>query len=968
MNAERWNKIQTLFEAALDLNAHERKTYLDETCSDDMEIYREVSSLLDADGNVHKILEGLAIDVVGWTYEQQYIGTCIGHYRIIKHVGSGGMSYVFLAEREDGQFKQRVALKLIKRGMESEQIIKRFRSERQILSRLDHPNIARLLDGGMTDDGTPYFTMDFVDGIPIDRYCEENRLTIEKKLELFETVCNAVQHAHANLLVHRDLKPENILVCGDMQSPTVKLLDFGIARVLDDESGDTGITRDGSRPMTPAYASPEQLRGGRITTASDIYSLGVILYELLSGRRPYQQGELNAHELAVLIESTEPPRLSTIAGEGIQEHHAKDTIRLRKRLRGDLDVICLKALNKDSARRYETVEQLSADIRRHLSGQPVLARPESRRYRIGKFVKRHKPAVIASVITFMVLITGIIAFAWQFNIAAVERDRAKREAETSHQVSGFLQGLFTSVDPSISRGDTMTARDLLNRGAAQIRTELADQPDIQARMLDVLGDVYINLWMFENARKMYEHALEIRLNRPVVPEADVAQSFHNLGKVFNRVGEFQQADSLLNLALDVKIRLHSERHPSVALSIREIATLSFNLGKYDMAIDQYRRAVSIYERDAGADNDRIIQGIYGDIGWAYYVKGDYNMAELYIRQSLEKRRELYPEAHPELWTGLDKLSQVLLAQARYEESRSLRLENLDMVKALYGEHHPLTAVAYSNYSALLKELEQYAEAEEYQQRAHRIFLKNLGENHPQVPVSYNNLANLKHDQGDLDSAVVYHLKALDLNRRLYGNEHNQVANSLNNLGTLRLDQLRFVEAESLFRETLRIDHQVFGELHPYVAMDYQSVGIVLMYQGRYDEAESYVLKAIEIYIKSDGDLHPRTVIAKGEYGRLALMRGEYDTAEQILKEVLVRHERDMPERSWRKAEIKSLLGEALMKQDKLDEAEAHLREGYEVLAEVRPTDARFTPIARNRLIEYYNATGNTAEAERIRNQ
>jgi eukaryotic-like serine/threonine-protein kinase len=968
MTAEQWDKVQSLFETALELHGKERTTFLQNQCGDDDEMYREIISLLDADTNIHTLLEGLAIDAVGLSYEQHYIGKRIGPYRIKKHIGSGGMSHVFLAEREDGQFDQRVALKIIKPGMESDQIIRRFRSERQILSRLDHPNIARLHDGGITEDGAPYFTMEFVDGIPIDRYCNANRLSVEDRLELFITVCNAVQYAHTNLLVHRDLKPENILVSGDKKSPMVKLLDFGIARVLDDNGGDVTITREGSRPMTPAYASPEQLRGGRITTSSDIYSLGVILYELLSGYRPFQQSELNAFELAVCIECADPPRPSTIIHENTQKQVISEASRLRKMLRGDLDVICLKALGRDPARRYLTVEQFNADIRRHLSGQPVLARPESRSYRIGKFVRRHKPTVFASAIALIVLISGIIAFAWQYNIAAAERDKARLEVQTSFQVAGFMQGLFASIDPSISRSDTMTARQLLDRGATQIRTELAGQPEVQARMLDVLGDVYISLWLFEEAENSYEQALEIRLNQPGIREADLAQSYHNLGKVFSRNGRFGSADSLLHIALNMRTGLHGKLHPSVATSMREIATLNFKLGEYDLAIDEYSKALSIYERDGGTDHEATILGLKSDIGWTYFTKGDYTTAERYVRQSLDRRRELYPGAHPDVWSGLDKLSQILLAQARYEESRALRFENIDMARTLYGGHHPISAVAYANYSSLLKELEQYAEAEEYHQLAHRIFLENLGENHPQISVSYNNLANLKHDRGDLDSAVVYHRKALELNRRLYGNEHDEVANSLNNLATVRLDQLQYAVAESLFRETLRIDMQIFGEMHPFVGMDHQSVGITLMYQDRYDEAESHLRKAIDITLETQGEHHPRSVIVHGEYGRLKLLRGEYGSAEDIFKAVLAQHETVLPERSWRTAEIKSLLGESLMRQGKWDEAEAYLREGFEILMEVKPTDARFTPKAKSRLVEFLESTGNATEAERIRNR
>jgi eukaryotic-like serine/threonine-protein kinase len=979
MDVSRWNRLTTLFREILEKDAAARTTMLDKLRVQDPDMFREVKSLLDADTDENSILDGFAVDAVDLDDLLSIDGSRIGPWRVVRRVGSGGMGNVYLAEREEGGFEQRVALKLIRHGMDSVQILRRFESERRIQARLQHPNIARLLDGGLTNDHRPWFAMEYVEGESVDRYCNNNRLGVEDRLNLFITIASAVQYAHSSLVVHRDLKPDNILVSGPANASEVKLLDFGIASVLDDGDDAVKLTRDGARPMTPAYAAPEQLLGKPVTTAGDVYALGVVLYELLSGCKPYNTNDISIHDLAKWKEQNPPSRPSSVAvtgdaaGAGKQRHHPDQALlpatrRLRRRLEGDLDVIILKAMDPEPGRRYQTVEQFIADIQRHLAGQPVKARPESKRYRLGKFIRRHKPTVVAGTLVLITLLAGIVAFAWQYNIAAAERDRARIEAETSLQVAGFLQGLFASVNPSVSRGDMLTARELLDRGAAQIGTELAGQPDVQARMLDVLGDVYISLWMFDDALNMYKQALSIRQNLPFVRQEDVAQSYHNLGMAYNRDGRLSGADSLLTMAIDLKVNKFGERHPSVARSLREMASLNANRGRYDDAIEGYQMAISIYEEDGGTDHEETILSIKSDIGQSYYKKGDYTLAERYVRESLVRRRELYPGAHPSVSSGLHRLAEVLHEQARYEESRQVQFENLEMAASLYGEDHPVTALGYTNYAGLLKTLERYAEAEAYQHRAHHIFLGQLGDDHPQVSISYNNLANLKHDQGDLDSAVVYHALSLELTRRLYGDEHDEVANSLNNLGAVRLDQLRYAEAESLFRETLDIDIRILGEKHPFVAMDYQAVGITLMHQGKLDEAEPYLLKAIEITRETQGEDHPRFAIVNGEFGRLLLLKGEFNDAEHQLAEVLERHVKEQPQGSWRTAEIRSLYGEALFRQGRLDEAGPHLINGYEELAQARPNDLRFTALARNRLADYYEATGNSEEARKLRNQ
>jgi eukaryotic-like serine/threonine-protein kinase len=995
MNAVKWNQVQTVLKQLMDADEPTRATHLGRLRDEDPDIFREVSSLLAADADNYSILDGYAVDAVDLDDLLSLDGSRIGPYRVIRKIGSGGMGNVYLAEREEGGFEQQVALKLIRHGMDSARILRRFESERQIHARLQHPGIARLFDGGITTDGRPWFAMEYVEGEPVGHFCNKYRLSVDDRLKLFIRIAGAVQYAHNNLIVHRDLKPDNILVSGSGKNPEVKLLDFGIARMLGEDDSPAVVTRDGARPMTPAYASPEQLKNAQITTSSDVYSLGVVLYELLAGRRPFEQGNRSMAELEQEICNTEPPRPGTVAevipprknavqedenneteaaGMSFKKVHTSgadlslETVRLRKRLQGDLDVICLKALNRDPASRYQTVEQFSADIERHLSGRPVLARPESGWYKTRKFIQRHKPTVFVAILLLLSLIGGVIAFAWQYNIAASERDRARLEAETSHQVAGFLQGLFASVDPSISRGDTLTARQLLDRGSSTIRAELAGQPDVQARMLDVLGKVYLSLWMFDEALSVFQQALEIRINNPHTEPDALAASYLNLGNTLNQKGNYASSDSLLSLAAEIRAEEFGNRHPAYAEVHESLGSLRYNQGLYPVADDHYRQAISIYEQNTGPDIETRLMSLYHDLGWLYHVTGDGEMAETYVRQALDRRRELYGSAHPEISVSINALAQILVGRARYDEARELHLENIEIKKLLYGDDSPITAIAYSNYSAFLKYRERYSEAEDWQQRAHSILTAKLGNEHPHIAMSLNNLANLKHDQMELDSAEYYHRLSLGLSRKIFGNDHNKVADSFNNLATLRLDQGDYAEAESLFREALRIDRLSFNETHPYVAMDYQSIGISLMEQGNYHDALDYLLRSIEINTGTLGESHPNTVIAKGEYGYWLLKTGDYPEAERVLKDVLDRHIADQPEGSWRTAEMRSTLGECLLLQGKTDEAGPHLIEGYEVLNRVRKGDLRFTDRAKKRLISYYEAIGDEMNAKKLRDE
>ncbi|MDQ7053776.1 MAG: serine/threonine-protein kinase, partial [candidate division KSB1 bacterium] len=436
--------------------------------------------------------------------------------------------------------------------MDSQEIVQRFRRERQILAQLQHDNIARVLDGGLTGDGQPYFTMEYVEGEPIDAYCDRHRLTIEARLRLFLQVCDAVHAAHRNLVVHRDLKPGNILVTPD---GTAKLLDFGIARVLShDGAVPATVQTGGLQVMTPEYASPEQVRGEPVTTASDVYGLGVVLYELLAGRRPYDFPERTPAQVEKVVTGTEPkkpsaavhhpPKAATSGGDTLAAvSHARRSQprRLQRLLAGDLDNICLMALRKEPERRYGSAAQLRDDIHRYLNSLPVAARPATLRYRVGKFMRRHTAAVAAAT-AGLILLAGLTGY-YTTRLAA-ERDRAQAEAQKAQQVAGFLAGLFKTSDPSEARGRRITARELLDRGAARIERELATQPEVQANMMEVVGTVYQSLAQLDEAAELLEKSLSVREHFAGEVGPEIARTLWVLGKVRSQQGNYEAADSL----------------------------------------------------------------------------------------------------------------------------------------------------------------------------------------------------------------------------------------------------------------------------------------------------------------------------------------------------------------------------------------------------------------------------------------
>jgi len=706
-----------------------RATALDEACGADAALAREVRSLLDHARRMGDFLEepalGADFDLPSQPAEN-LAGQLVGRYRLERCIGSGGMGTVYLATRADAEFSQRVAVKLVKRGMDSDEILRRFRAERQTLAALHHPNIALLLDGGVSDSGQPYLVMEYVEGEPIDRYCDRHRLSVEARLSLFLAICDAVRHAHQNLVVHRDLKPANILVSGD---GIPKLVDFGIAKLIAPGERRHATTPQ-ERRLTPEYASPEQVRGQPVTTSSDIYSLGVILYELLCGHQPYRFPTRTPAEIERVVAEgstrlpseaagmAEPPRPDEpdtgITPELVGDARAVRPDVLRRRLRGDLDTIVLMALRKEPERRYASVDHLAGDIRRHLEGLPVSAHRDTFGYRLGKFARRHRVGTALGLVVLLLLTGAVVSVVWQARVASRQRDaaveareQADRAREQAVATVEFLQRMLGAVDPN-ANGRDVTVREVLDAAAARLDAELAAQPLVQAGLRETIGQTYLSLGLLDEA--------EVQLRR----------------------------------ALEQRLALLGPRHHNVASSQLAVANLLYARQSLDEAESHLRSALATF-REVDGERSAVVATTLNSLGAVLVSQGRLEEAEEAQRHALEISRELSPGSL-DVAASLNNLAGVFLAQDRLDETERCLSEALEIRRAALGTEHPLVAMNLDNLAVVLSRQGDLEGAERLYREALDLERRLLGDAHPDVAVTQKNLALLYLKRGDLPAA------------------------------------------------------------------------------------------------------------------------------------------------------------------------------------------------------------------------
>jgi len=680
---DRWTDVMALFEAALKQPPDQRTDWLDEHC-DDPSLRAEAKHLLAAHERSSGILDAPLYPQSETPAEAESdanAGRRIGPYRTVQLLGHGGMGSVYLAERVDGQFERQVALKLLRTGVDAEDRAQRFRAERQILASLTHPNIARLLDGGVTEAGQPFFVMEHVDGRPLDQYCDAQRFSVQARIDLFLTVCEAVQYAHRSLVVHRDLKPTNILVTAD---GTPKLLDFGIAKLLDPDALHPHApprTRTGLLPITPAYASPEQVRGEPITTASDVYQLGLLLYELLAGQRPYRLSGRTPSEMERIICEEEPTRPSTAitqAGTPPEDEASPEQIgrarqarpgQLQKTLQGDLDTIVLKALRKEPERRYDSAEQLADDLERHLDGRPVAAHADTWTYRARKFVRRHAWGVGVTALIALLLAGSVIALTLQNQRIAEERDRAQIETMKTEHVKAFLIALFGTAWQNVGGPDSVAVRASLNEGVERLQQRLSDQPEIRAEMMSAVAAVYQRLGDAPAARPLLKEALAT--HRSLEHPGEVASLLLDLAAVAEQRGTPEEAEALYREALALRRTRRANSHIAVAQVKNKLGQLLESEGRDSAAVALYAEAAPVYRRVMG-DGHTQTAVLLEQLGALYQERGDHAAAEPLLRDAFEMYQRLEGPGHPSTQRVLKRLVRLYETQGASDRATAYR--------------------------------------------------------------------------------------------------------------------------------------------------------------------------------------------------------------------------------------------------------------------------------------------------------
>ncbi|HEX3236314.1 MAG TPA: serine/threonine-protein kinase [Gemmatimonadales bacterium] len=823
---ERWHTIQPLLDGALELEPVARTAWLTEQCAGDGELQAVVERLVAVFADAQAVLPSGAPDAVyalarlAETEAAPHLeGTRLGPYRVLREAGRGGMGVVYLGERADDQYRKRVALKLLRRGMDDPHLVRRFLEERQILATLDHPHIAKLLDGGVTGDGLPWFAMEYVEGEPIDRYCDRLGLGVDDRLRLFLAVCDAVQYAHRNLVVHRDLKPSNVLVTSE---GGVKLLDFGIAKLLaEGDATAATLTQVGRRALTPEYASPEQVRGEPVTVASDVYSLGVMLYSLLSGRLPYRLQTRHDHDIeeAVLEMAPEPPSV------------AADGERLRRRLRGDLDVIVLMALRKEPERRYPSVETLAADLRRHLDGLPVEAQADRWSYRAAKFLRRHTlgVAVVVGLVLLLTVFGGLMTV--QSARTAAERDRAE-------QVSAFVTELLRSPDPFRGQGAGVTVRQVLDSAVVRIRSELRAQPILEADLLAVIGRSYEGLGLYTLAGSVLDSAIALRL-RAGDNGRGLAEDQAMLADLINEQnGGRSRSDSLARAALSTGRRVLAHDDPALGSLMTLAAPSLASSGHEAEAESLLVEAIGIL-RGSPEDERLDLARALRRLGRQRFIEADMQGAESLYTQALGLNRDRLGPDHPEVGELSAELGEVLRLEGKPGAERYLR-DGIVVERRAVGGDHPEVMINVMHLADLLQHRGDLAPAESLYREAIASGERLNPGGHSLTSEALFGLAEIELQRGDTARATADIHRALAIDERIYGVDHRYMYGGVRNqLAEILIGQRDYADAERILLDVFEASSRQWGISNPRTQRD---VGkLVHLYEawGKPERAQEY---------------------------------------------------------------------------------------------------------------------------------
>ena len=841
MDATQWQEVERIFFEIVDLDSAKQAKYLNNLTKEKPQIAQEVQLLLKEEQALHPMLQtDVTPGWLGWE-DAELVGQRIGIYRLKGLLGSGGMGTVFHAERADGSFEQEVALKLMRSGLYNAQTIQSFLQERQILARLQHPNIANLLDGGVHNADRPFYTLEYIEGDALDVYCGQKELPVKQRLEVFSQVCEAVHYAHSQLILHLDIKPNNILVNNRGE---VKLLDFGIAQLLNQATQKVEDPSLVERRYTLAYASPEQLNAESLSTASDTYSLGLVLFKLLSGTHPFQEalGEKEAFRVRMLSET--PPLLKEVL--------SPDLPYTASQIPYDLEAICQKALKKNPAERYPSVLSLQKDIQAVLENRPISLIRHKPRYQFQKFVSRNQALVSAVGVGLMLLIGITGYYTWELQ---KKEAYAREEASKANQVVEILAEIFSQSNPNVSLGKEFTAQQLLAKGTQQVQEKLKDDPLMLANMYEVLGQIYMDRAEYPQADSLLSQAKVLQDSLAIRPSPGKVRTYFHLGRLKFQNSQYDSARTLFNQALKMDKAL-----PKANTSYRRDVFLE--LAQMEGEIGNFAASDSLLEEILGETNggetlsDSLKAFIYLSQGINARKLGEYERAKAHYQASLDLSRQIYPEVHPDVAHVLNHMSSLYFDQRMYREALPFAQASYNIRKEVFGEKHPETMASLSNVSRNHSRLGNYELARSNYETLYVLLEEVYGYPHPYLGAMKGNIATTYLREGNSPKALPLYKEALDIALETLPTDHIRLNQVYSDYGTGLYATQQYPKAEQAFRESIRIQTIHLEEKHPNIALIQKKLGESLIEQGKIEEGKQLLLHSLAI-LKQEKDVYSK---------------------------------------------------------------------------------------------------------------